>query len=342
MIKKKISIIIPILNEEKNLPLLWQELQKIFIAQEHTYSFELILVNDGSKDSSWQLIQKISMNYQCIAINFSRNFGYQAALTAGYDHCSSDAVITMDADLQHPPALIEKMLEHWQQGSKIVYARRLERHDSFLKKITAQAYHKILDLVAEVKIPRGISDFRLLDKQVVHEIKKYHEKARYLRGIVAWTGFNCSYVDFEQPSRKHDETRYTWSKLFKIAFDGIIGSSILPLKLAAYFGSFVIATGCIMLGIITVDALFFKGNYPLFKWLVTIIYIFLGFLFILLWLLGEYIGRMYEELKGRPLYIVQDLVKTPKKGISHESYELPAHSLEANISGSFKNGNTPY
>jgi len=346
MKKQLISIILPVYNEEKNLPLLYKELKKIIHATSNSYDYELIMINDGSTDCSWKIIKKISEDTpDVVGVNFSRNFGYQAALTAGYEYCKGKAIITMDSDLQHPPYLIESMIQQWEKGSKIVYARRLDRNDTFLKKFTAKTYHFVLDFISEVKIPKDISDFRLLDRQVVDEINRYHEKARYLRGIIAWTGFKHTFVDFHQPSRKNDETKYTWSKLFKVAFDGIIGFSLIPLKLAAYFGTFVILTGFIMLGIITIDALFYQGHYPLFKWLVTILYIFIGVLFILLWILGEYIGRMYEELKGRPLFVVKEIFNSQnlnknKESIKNESNELPLNSSKTNISRVHKNRDT--
>lgn len=317
MNKKIISIILPVYNEDQTLKAMYYALKTALIPLSDNFEFEIIMINDGSTDNSWKLIQEFSSNDpQVIGIKFSRNFGYQAALTAGYSQAKGDAIITMDSDLQHPPELIISLVTLWQKGFKIVYARRIDRQDTFFKKLTARLYHTILDTISDVKIPKGVSDFRLLDRQVVNEIKYYPEKSRYLRGIIAWTGFNYAFVDFYQPSRKNDETKYTWSKLFKVACDGIIGFSIIPLKLAAYVGVFVMLTGIIMLGIITIDALFFQGHYPLFKWLVTVLYIFIGILFILLWILGEYIGRMYEELKGRPLFIIEKTTKDTNA--SHE------------------------
>jgi len=223
---------------------MYKELKKVLLTFSENYNHEIIMINDGSKDSSWEIIIKMIQNDNyIIGVSFSRNFGYQAALTAGYEYCHGDAIITMDSDLQHPPHLIESMIQQWEKGSKIVYARRLDRNDTFLKKFTARAYHFILDLVSEVKIPEGISDFRLLDRQVVDEINHYHEKSRYLRGIIAWTGFKHTFVDFHQPSRKNAVTKYTWSKMLKLAFDGVTGFSLFPLKLAAFIGIFVIFTG---------------------------------------------------------------------------------------------------
>jgi polyisoprenyl-phosphate glycosyltransferase len=303
--KQKISIVVPIYNEEENLPLLYSTVTEIMEAYSDRYTYELILVNDGSRDSSWSIISALAKNDPYIkALNFSRNFGHQMALTAGYDHASGDAIISIDADLQDPPSLIVEMLKAWHDGSSIVYARRINRQDSFLKKITALLYYRFLDYVSDVKIPRNVGDYRLIDKKVLQTIQGCREKARYLRGMVAWTGFKYTFIDFNRPNRHAGKTGYTWNKMFKLAFDGLTGFSLFPLKIAAFVGIFVIGTGTLMFGYITLDALLFGIDYPLFKWLVTIIYIFMGLQFILLWLIGEYIGRIHEQQKNRPLYVI--------------------------------------
>jgi glycosyltransferase involved in cell wall biosynthesis len=314
---KRIAIVVPIYNEEKNIAGLYQELTMIMKEYHDCYAFELILVNDGSKDGSWVLLQELAYAHGFIkAINFSRNFGHQMALTAGYDYADADAAITMDADLQDPPQLIHSMIAAWEQGNHIVYARRLNRDDGFLKKYTAGWYYHLLDSVAEVKIPRNVGDFRLIDKSVLHELKKCREKSRYLRGMVAWMGFKHTYIDFIRPNRTAGVTGYTWQKMFKLAFDGLTGFSLFPLKLAAYSGVFVIITGCLMFSYITIDTLLHRVYYPLFKWLVTVIYIFMGVLFLLLWIIGEYIGRIFEQQKERPLYIVEEVVHDAGKKVS--------------------------
>jgi dolichol-phosphate mannosyltransferase len=229
-------------------------------------------------------------------------------LSAGYDVARGDAVISMDADLQDPPTLLLDMIAVWEDDFDIVYARRVNRDDGFLKKLTARWYYRFLDSVAEVKIPRNVGDFRLIDKKVLTELKRCKEKARYLRGMVAWTGFKHSFVDFIRPNRLSGNTGYTWTKMFRLAFDGLTGFSLFPLKIAAYIGVFVIITGVAMFVGISIDAFIKHVHYPLFKWLVTIIYIFMGVLFLLLWLIGEYIGRIYEQQKDRPLYIIDESI----------------------------------
>lgn len=305
---KKISIIIPVYNEEKNIPFLYKELQKI-LQELSAYDYEVILINDGSRDNSWAMLQQLSKKNEKIkTINFSRNFGHQMALTAGYDHATGDIIITMDADMQDPPSLILDMIKKYEEGYDIVYARRIDRNDGILKKLTASGYYHLLDHVSDIKIPRNVGDFRLINKKVLRSLKTFREKSRYLRGMVAWTGFNHTFIDFKRPNRLEGESGYTWAKMFKLAFDGLTGFSLFPLKIAAYIGVFVIVTGVMMFTYITLDALFNNVFYPLFKWLVTVIYIFMGVQFLLLWLIGEYIGRIHEQQKDRPLYIVDEQI----------------------------------
>ena len=300
-----ISIILPIFNEEQNIPLIYQELTTVL--QSLNYEYEIIFINDGSKDSSWQKITELTKRNKHIkGLNFSRNFGHQVALSAGYDNALGNIIITMDADLQDPPSLIPQMIEQWQKGTQIVYARRTDRKDTFLKRITANCYYKLLDHISDVHIPRNVGDFRLIDKKVLSYLKECHEKAPYLRGMVAWSGFTDAFVDFKRPNRVSGKTGYTWAKMLKLAFDGVTGFSLFPLKLAAFIGIFVIITGSLMFLYISVDTFLHDVYYPLFKWLVTIIYIFMGVQFLLMWLLGEYIGRIFEQQKGRPLYLVAE------------------------------------
>jgi glycosyltransferase involved in cell wall biosynthesis len=301
--KTVISVVLPVLNEQDNIPLIYQELKKTFAGLPFTY--EIIFVDDGSIDRSWAVINELAHQDPAIkGLCFSRNFGHQIALSAGYDHAQGQAIISLDADLQHPPSVIPAMLTTWQEGAHIVYARRTDRQDTFLKKITAHFYYWLLNAVSDIAIPRHVADFRLIDRTVLKEIQRSQERARYLRGMIAWTGLRSAFVDFKPNDRINGTSGYTWKKMFRLAFDGITGFSTFPLKLAAFIGMYVIATGVIMLSIITFDALVYRAHYPLFKWLTTIMYIFMGIQFLLLWLLGEYIDRIYDQLRGRPLYII--------------------------------------
>jgi len=304
-----LSFVIPVYNEEKNLLQLYKTVQQVLHSELSGFSYELIFVDDGSHDNSWQLLQKLAHADACVrALQFTRNFGHQAALTAGYNVARGDAIITLDADMQDPPEIIVRMIKKWQESSMIVYARRVIRNDGFIKKLTARLFYRLLDTVSDVHMPRNVGDFRLIDKQVLKVINACPERARYLRGMVAWTGFKCAFVDFDRPERFAGSTGYTWTKMLKLAFDGLTSFSLFPLKIAAFIGALVVITGSLMFAYITFDTLFFGKHYPLFKWLVTALYIFMGVQFFLLWLLGEYIGRMYDQTKGRPLYILQKTV----------------------------------
>lgn len=323
-----ISIILPVFNEEKNLPVIYQELNEIVRALPAHYEFEFILVNDGSVDSSWHVITGLAQHDERIrALSFSRNFGHQIALKAGYDNAYGDAVITMDTDLQDPPSLIVQMIHEWQRGAEIVYARRLNRKDSLMKRSIAYVYYKLLDAVADVHIPRNVGDFRLVDKKVVTVVKNCHERSYYLRGLVAWTGFKHTFVDFNRQKRHDGCSGYTWTKMFKLAFDGITGFSLFPLKIAAYVGVFVIVSGSAMFAYITFDALLHDVYYPLFKWLVTAMYIFMGVQFLLMWLIGEYIGRTYDLQKNRPAYIVAQIITPLTKDKKYDGMPLPVASV---------------
>lgn len=305
--KKLISVVIPIYNEEENIPLIYEALARVFAIVKKKYKYQFIFVNDGSSDHSWALIQELSKkDKNVMGLKFSRNFGYQMALTAGHDYAQGNAVITIDADFQDPPELILKMIQEWEKGFYIVYAKRIARSDGFLKDTTASLYYKLLTLVADVTIPRNVGDFRLLDKKVVTEIKKCREIARYWRGLVAWTGFKSTTIEFVRPERVVGQSGYTWIKLIKLAFDGLTSFSSFPLELAAYIGSFVCGTGSFMLLYIVRDTYFRHAYYPLFKWLCVFIYIAMGIQFLLFWLLGKYVGDVYFRQKRRPLYIVEE------------------------------------
>jgi dolichol-phosphate mannosyltransferase len=303
--QKTISIIIPVYNEERNIPLVYNALKDVFSSS--LFDYRIVFVNDGSKDQSWNIIKSLTEQSPCVeGVSFSRNFGYQMALAAGYDYAQADAVIVMDADLQHPPHIIPDMIKKWEEGYEIVYGRRSHREEGWLRKITGTLYYKLLKMVSEVKIPGDVSDFCLIDKKVHDVIKKCRDKEPYMRGTVAWTGFSYTFVDFVSVARVQGSSSYNWIKLIKLGFDGITTLSRFPLKIAAYIGSFVIVTGMLMFFYISFDSFCFHARYPLFKWLTVVLYIATGIQFLLMWLLGEYIGRIYTQLKERPLYVVNE------------------------------------
>ncbi len=301
------SFVIPVWNEEKNIPLVYDKL--IEILPQINAEAEFIFINDGSTDNSLAELDKL-VNYdkRVRYINFSRNFGHQAALTAGLQYSQGDAVITLDCDLQDPPEVIVEMAKLWKnENYEIVYARRRNRHDNFFKKYTAILYYKLLEKFSDVRIPRNVGDFRLMDKKVVNIINKMPEKARYLRGMVAWVGYKYTFVDFDRPERIHGKTGYTLKKMIKLAMDGLFNFSLLPLRAGLVMGILSIFLGIGFIIYMLVDIGINDVVYPLYKFLTVVLFIFMGFSFITTWLLGEYIGRIYEEIKQRPLYIIQDM-----------------------------------
>ncbi|MBN1549185.1 glycosyltransferase family 2 protein [Candidatus Babeliales bacterium] len=302
-----ISFVIPAFNEERNLPFLYERLCAVM--KQRPYEFEMIIVNDGSGDATWDVIINLGTNDNRVkGINFSRNFGHQMALTAGYDCARGEAIISMDADLQDPPEVILHMIRKWEEGSDIVYARRLDRNDGLFKKLTASVYYKILDAVSDVRIPRNVGDFRLVSKRALDVLMSCREHARYLRGLVAWIGFKCAYVDFVRPNRKHGVSGYSLKKMFTLALDGLAGFSIFPMKIVGYIGLLILLGSGITLSYMMISALLFHGPYTGSIWLSVIILLCIGFQCVALWFLGEYVGRIYEEAKGRPLYIVSETI----------------------------------
>ena len=295
MLKKIISIIIPTYNEEKNINLIHNQLINLLKQISEKYDYEIIFVNDGSKDKSWKEISHISENdKKTKGINFSRNFGHQIALTAGYNFATGDAVITMDADMQDTPKLILKMINEWEKGFHIVYARRTNRNDGFFKKLTASYFYKILSIVSDTKIPQNVSDFRLINKKVNNILKSLKEHDRYLRGLVSWTGFSHTFVNFERPNRIHGETSYSWKKMFKLALDGIISFTTLPSKIIFLIALFFLIAGAV--------SIFLPAN----KY--NLILILFGVQLTCLWVIAEYAQRIYFQQKQRPLYIIQETI----------------------------------
>ncbi len=305
---KKLTIILPCFNEALNIPLIYKHLGDV-LEKEAGYTWELLFVDDGSRDHSLAVIRQLSEDprVKCLALN--RNFGHQHALSAGLDHADADVVISMDCDLQDPPELIPEMLRRWEEGYDVVYARRKNfRGDNIFKKMLSVLYYKVLEKAKEVDIPQNVGDFRLIDRKVLKVLRGMKERSRYLRGMVAWLGYKCAFVDYRRPDRKHGKSGYSFFKLMRLGMDGLLNFSLLPFKLGLVIGIASIFTGAGILVYMVVDILVNDVYYHLYKFLVDAIFIFMGFLFILVWILGEYIGRLIRETKGRPLYVVAEKI----------------------------------
>jgi dolichol-phosphate mannosyltransferase len=300
------SIIAPIYNEIDNLSELHRRVKEVMDASGEPW--ELILVDDGSTDGSTERIRELAQKDKIVRpIIFARNFGHQVAITAGWDYARGDAVIIIDADLQDPPEVILELAEKWREGYEVVYAVRAEREgESWFKKFTAAMFYRIIYSITDVKIPVDTGDFRLMDRKVVDVLKKMKERHRFPRGMSAWVGFKQIGVTYKRSARVAGVTKYPFSKMLKLALNAITGFSYFPLQVATYFG--FISAGVSILAIPVVVYMRIMGSGAFFGQATTLIAVlFLGGVqLISLGILGEYIGRLYDEAKGRPLYIVRE------------------------------------
>lgn len=309
MSKKIISIVLPTYREEKNVPLIYNELQKVLLKISDTYDYEIIYVNDGSPDNTWEEIVKIcQIDPKVKWVNLSRNFGHQWAISSWLHNASWDLIVSMDCDMQDPPSLVLEMIKKWEEWYEVVYARRTNRNDNFIKKYTAILYYKFHAQISDTDIPRNVGDFRLIDKKVLKEFIKLSEKDRYIRGMFAWMWFKTAFVDFNRPERIHGETWYTWKKMIKLAMDGILNFSTFPLKIWAIIGFFMMFVAFLFFCYIFIDAVFYHVEYPLYKWLSVLWFGFMWLQFVFMWIMWEYIGRIYNETRDRPIYIESEKV----------------------------------
>jgi len=303
-----LSIIIPVFNEEKNIqPLLDRLLPSV-----KNFQHEIIFIDDGSKDQTVKSIkEKARTNKNIKLIVFQRNFGHQQALTAGYQQAIGDCVISLDADLQDPPEMISEMVKKWQKGAQIVYAKRGKREaDSFFKKQTAGIFYKLMRFLSDTPIPNNIGDFRLLDKKVVGFLNQLPERSRFLRGLVAWGGFSEDFVYFDRGKRAAGKTHYTFSKMFNFAIDGITSFSVKPLRLAVYFGFITSFLGFIGVAYALYLRLFLPHEYWVTGWTTTFVGImFMGGIQLLtVGIIGEYIGKIYQEIQHRPGFLIKEKI----------------------------------
>ena len=303
------SVIIPAYNEEEVINFCYNELTKTMQSLEESY--ELIFVDDGSHDKTISILKKLSEEDKHIRIiSFSRNYGHQIAITAGMDYSKGDAAIIIDADLQDPPSLIPEMIKKWREGFHVVYAKRIKRNgESVFKKITAKIYYRLLNNLTNIDIPVDTGDFRLVDRKIVNILKEdIREKNRYIRGLIAWVGFNQTYIEYERAERLAGETKYPLKKMVKFAIDGLTSFSYKPLKIATKIGFALSITAFIHLIYVVIEALFFYRTNPGWASLMSVLLFSQGIILIILGIIGEYISRIFKEAKDRPLYIVQEAI----------------------------------
>lgn len=304
--KPVISVVAPVFNEAATLPEFYRRVTEAL--EPFGEPWELVLVDDGSRDQSAELMRELARKDPRVRpVIFARNFGHQLAVTAGLDHSRGDAVVIIDSDLQDPPELIPEMLARWREGYEVVYAVRTEREgETWFKLFTASLFYRLIYRITDVDIPLDTGDFRLLDRKVVNVMNKMRERHRFLRGMSVWVGFRQIGVEYKRSARFAGETKYPLKKMIRFASDAITGFSYFPLQLATYIG--FVCAGLSILAIPIVIALRMAGGHELSGQATTLIAVLLlgGVQLISLGILGEYIGRIYDEAKGRPLYITRE------------------------------------
>jgi glycosyltransferase involved in cell wall biosynthesis len=329
-----LSIIVAFYNEERTIDALFQELNRVAAAL--PCRVEFVCVNDGSRDRTLDVLrEKLKHDPRIRIVNFARNFGKEAALTAGLAHARGDAVVVIDADLQDPPSLIPQFLKKWQEGYNVVYGVRSTRaSDTFFKRTTANAFYKLFNRVTDVKIPPGAGDFRLLDRKAVNALLELPERNRFMKGLFSWVGFRQTGVEFVREARVAGKTSWNYLRLFNFAIDGITSFSIAPLRIASLVGVTASILGFIYAAILTLRTIIFGVDVPGYASIMVVTMFLGGMQLICLGLIGEYLGRLYIEAKGRPLYIIADVYEADSARESEAPVSVePSHRLPLRSGG---------
>mgnify|MGYP000463831098 CR=1 FL=1 len=302
------SVVIPVFNEEKVLHESYRRLTRVM--KKSGGQYELLFVNDGSRDRTGEILTRLSgKDPQVRVLSFSRNFGHQIAITAGMDYAEGQAIVIIDADLQDPPELILKMIDKWKCGYDVVYGKRVRRKgETVFKKLTAALFYRLLRLSTDIDIPLDTGDFRLIDRRVCDQLKRLPEKNRFVRGLVSWVGFRQTAIEYVRDERLAGTTKYPLAKMLKLSADGLTSFSYKPLKLATYGGVLLSSVGFVYLLVALFLKLFTSGTVPGWTSLIVIQLLFSGFTLFILGMMGEYIGRIYDETKDRPLYVVKQRI----------------------------------
>jgi dolichol-phosphate mannosyltransferase len=317
-----LSLVLPIFNEEAVIPELHARLQEFL--PRLGLDTEVVFVDDGSKDRSLELLRAIAANEpRYRVVSFARNFGHQAAITAGIDHARGEAVVVMDADLQDPPEVVLEMVAKWREGFDVVYGRRRSRQgETRLKLLTAKWFYRIFARMIPIEVPLDTGDFRLMSRRIVVVLRELRETHRFVRGLVAWLGFRQTAVLYDRPVRFAGETKYPFAKMLRFAIDGITSFSILPLRFATYLGMLISALS-VAVAIWALGARFvFHATVPGWTTLIVLVSLLASVQLIMTGILGEYIGRIYEQVKARPLYVLSELINFADES-ANDSPEAP-------------------
>ncbi len=310
-----VSLVVPVFNEDTSIGLFLETITPVLEKLEPLVEYEILFVNDGSRDATERVIRSRAAECKNIGlINLSRNFGKEAALFAGLRHARGDAVIPLDVDLQDPPEVIGEMIAAWRSGAKVVNARRSRRdHDSWIKKRTAQAFYRVFNMLADQPIPSDVGDFRLLDRDVVDAVCELGERSRFNKAIFSWVGFETREVTYERPERANGESAWSYWKLWKLSLDGIFSSSTVPLRIWTYIGVIVALAALAYSTFIFIHTLFLGVDVPGYASTLILILSFGGMNMVALGIIGEYVGRIYTEVRQRPVYIVQSRHNTKER-----------------------------
>lgn len=301
----RLSILVPMYNESEVIPAFFETINKVLA--DTGMDYEVICVNDGSKDDTLeQLAIHAARDTRVKVVSFSRNFGKEAAMTAALDYASGDAAIPIDADLQDPPELIHDMLRKWQEGFDVVYAKRSSRaSDSLVKRKTARWFYNLFNRLSEVDIPENVGDYRLMSRRVLEVIKKLPEKERFMKGLFCWPGFKSTTIEFERQVRAGGSTKFSYWKLWNFALNGITSFSTIPIRIGTYLGLFIAGLAFVYGCYIITKTLIFGIDEPGYASLMVVVLFLGGVQLFCFGLMGEYIGRIYKEVKSRPLYVVE-------------------------------------
>ena len=304
---KKVSIIIPAYNEEESLPLLYDRLSKVILNLKN-YEFELLFINDGSKDNTLKIIKKLREKDSKISyVDFSRNFGKEVAMIAGLDYAKGDCVIFIDADLQDPPELIPELIKYWEEGYDDVYARRKSRKgETFLKKFTSKMYYKVLQSLTRVEIQKDTGDFRLLDRRCVNALKQLRETQRCSKSMFSWIGYNKKEVLFDRDPRIAGTTKWNYKKLMDLAIDGITSFTTSPLRISTYLSIPTFLALIVYFIYVIIKCITQSVAIQAFQAIILLVLFFAGIQIMLFGIMGEYLGRIFNETKNRPLYFIKE------------------------------------
>ena len=304
---KKISIIIPAYNEEESLPLLYDRLNKV-ISNLESYEFEMLFINDGSKDNTLKIIKELREKDARVSyVDFSRNFGKEVAMIAGLDYAKGDCVIFIDADLQDPPELIPELIKYWEEGYDDVYARRKSRKgETFLKKFTSKMYYKVLQSLTRVEIQKDTGDFRLLDRRCVNALKQLRETQRCSKSMFSWIGYNKKEVLFDRDPRIAGTTKWNYKKLMDLAIDGITSFTTSPLRISTYLSIPTFLALIVYFIYVIIKCITQSVAIQAFQAIILLVLFFAGIQIMLFGIMGEYLGRIFNETKNRPLYFIKE------------------------------------